>query len=491
MNRKLKQWVCGMLMAFAMAAVMPFQVIESFAATARISFSDPTTKVGEIFTVNMKFECTSGEMLGDTKVMLDYDANVLEFLNETDNASGGAGKISVRSGLEGKTVVETALKFKALQAGKTTITISDWDGYDNNGEALNMEREGSSTITIESLPTSSNDASLQMLLISPGVLDPAFSPEVEAYTTSVGLSVDRLMIDARANNDKAAVTVEGGEELAEGENTITCRVTAEDGTTVKEYIITVNKVEGGAGDEAKEEEENGETAPLEFEVLSELRSSAKVIRIVALPDGVTVPQGFRETSISVGNTKVQGWTMEGETDPSYCLFYAINENDEPAFYCYDIEEGTVQRYFTNGEKEELLAEQKKLEEDYQILESAYRKARYISFGLMGLAGVLIVIIIILMVTKKNRSNSGYETAEYTPAEPAAHNSRGKNPSRRERYQMGEEEPEVLSSRIAEIPNPEEENTSQTVEQSIADNLAKEAAAALEDDFEFFDLDDEK
>jgi len=492
MNRKLKQWVCGLLMAFLMAAVMPFQVIESYAATARISFSDPVTKVGEIFTVKMKFECTSGGMLGDTKVMLDYDANALEFINEADNASGGAGKISVRSGLEGKTVVETQLKFKALQAGKTSVTINDCDGYDNNGEALSMEREGSSTITIEGLPTSSADASLQMLLISPGVLDPTFSPEVGAYNASVGLGVDKLTVDARANNNKAVVKIEGNEELAEGENTVTCRVTAEDGTTVKDYIIKVSKIEGGAGD-IGEDVESSESAPAELEVLSELRSSAKVIRIVALPDGVAVPQGFKESSISVGTTKVQGWTLETETNPSFCLFYAMNEDGEPAFYCYDITEKTIQRYFIDSDKEGLQENDKKLAENYNSLVEDYQKARYIGFGLMGLAGVLFIIIIVLLVTKKNSGNVSYEPAERVPDEPAVRSSRGKKQTRKERYLMGEEDIDVLSSKIEEIPDQEEKYTSETkaAEQVIADTLAKEAAAALEDDFEFFDLDDEK
>lgn len=494
MNRKITKRACGLLTAFLMAAVMPFQVIESYAATARISFSDPGTKVGETFTVTMKFACTSGEMLGDTKVMLDYDAGVLEFINETDNASGGAGKISVRSGLEGKTVVETQLKFKALQAGTTTIAISDWDGYDNNGGALNMEREGSSTITIEGLPTSSADASLQLLQISPGTLEPSFSPDVEAYTTTVGLSVERLTVSARANNDNAAVAVDGAAELAAGENTVICRVTAEDGTTVKDYTITVNKTEGGAGDAGDdgENQENGESGQTELEVLSELRASAKVIRIVALPEGVTVPQGFKESSISVGDTKVQGWTLETEDNPSFCLFYAMNEEGEPDFYCYDITEKTIQRYFVDAGKEELLAEKKQLAQNYNSLVDDYQKARYIGFGLMGLAGILIIAVIVLLVTRKNSGGYGHESTARVLPEPGVRNSRAKKPTREERYMMGEEEP-VLSSVIEEIPDRDDTPATDEVEQVIADNLAKEAAAALEaeDDFEFFDLDDKQ
>ncbi len=499
MNKILKQWVCGVLMAFIMAAVLPFQVIESYAASARISFSDPSTKVGETFTVTMKFTCTTGEMLGDTKVMLDYDAGMLEFISEGENPSGGAGKISVRSGLEGKTEVVTTLTFKALQAGSTAITISDWDGYDNDGQALTMEREGSAAITIEGLPTSSNDASLQSLQISPGTLEPAFSPDVDAYTTTVGLDVDKLTVSARANNDSAAVTVDGATELAEGENTVTCQVTAQDGTTVKNYTITVNKVEGGAseaGEAGTDNEGEGDTAP-EPEVLAELKSNAKTLRIVKLTEGITAPAGFKEnSSITIGDVQVTGWTPEGVAKPEYCLFYALNEAGEAGFYCYDRNEQTIQRYFGDEAKDVLVAERDQLAEREKTLTAAYQKSRYIGFGLMGATGLLAIIVIVLLVTRNGKSSMNVREADQgQPSEPSVRQSRGKKMTKEERYMMGEEEiyeDEIPSSTIAVIPDDEDdyEPVTHNLEQGIEDDLAKEAAAALEDDFEFFDLDDE-
>ncbi|MGL5434389.1 MAG: cadherin-like beta sandwich domain-containing protein [Lachnospiraceae bacterium] len=500
MNRKLKQWVCGLLMAFLMAAVLPFQMIDSYAATARISFSDPSTKVGQTFTVKMKFTCTSGEMLGDTKVMLDYDASMLEFISEADNPSGGAGKISVRSGLDGKTEVATELKFKALQAGTTAITIADWDGYDNDGQALTMEREGSSTIKIEGLPTSSNDASLQSLQISPGTLEPAFAPEVDVYTTSVGLDVDKLTVSARANNDKAAVTVEGAAQLAEGENTVTCQITAEDGTTVKTYTITVNKVVGGASEagEAGENDGDGEAQTPQPEVLAELRSAAKTLRIVDLPDGVTAPVSFKERSITIGDKTVTGWILEGISDTQYCLFYALNEDGEAGFYSYDLNpsEQTIQRYFANADIDKLTETIKKLEATHNDLIDDYNKTRYISFGLMGAVALMTIIIIVLLTRKNRGSSSTLETEPRTVSEPVVRHSRGRKLTKEDRYMIGEEDTyddEIPPSKIEVIADDDAEFVPATdnLEQVIADDLAKEAAAALEDDFEFFDLDDEE
>ena len=175
MNSRFRRFVLGVLAAVILSAAVPFT---GFAATARIAFSDPSTQVGEEVSVTMKFTSTSGDALGNTDVMLAYDPALLEYINETDNASGGNGAIRVWSGLSGTTEVVTNLRFRALQAGTATITITSWEGYDNQGQVLTVEREGSSTVTIAGLATSSTDARLQSLQISPGTLSPSFSPSV-------------------------------------------------------------------------------------------------------------------------------------------------------------------------------------------------------------------------------------------------------------------------------------------------------------------------
>lgn len=125
MRNIFKKWCCRLVLVCMMAVFVPFQ---SLAATARIAFSDPSGQVGSEISVTMKFTSTDGTVLGNTDVMLAYDANMLEFINETENASGGAGAIRVWTGLEGKTEMVTTLRFRALQAGTSQITISSWEG---------------------------------------------------------------------------------------------------------------------------------------------------------------------------------------------------------------------------------------------------------------------------------------------------------------------------------------------------------------------------
>lgn len=517
MNRKVRQWLCSLLMGM-MIALTPYQMIDSFAATAKIAFSDPSATVGEEVSVTMKFTCTSGEALGNTDVMLAYDQNQLEFINETDNASGGAGAIRVWSGVEGKSEIVTTLRFKALQAGTSTITISSWEGYDNDGQTLTVEKEGTSTIKIAGLPTSSTDAKLQSLQISPGTLSPSFSPDTEQYTASVGLDTERLVVSGKANNDKATVTVEGDSALQEGENTVICKVTAEDGTTVKNYTILVNKVEGGAA--APEGEQPEGTTAAEPEVLAELDVSAKKIRIITRPENVEIPAGFKESSIAIGDAKVQGWTWAEDETPRYCVFYGMNESGEQDFYRYDLTEKTVQRYFQDpaGSGSVTNEEFVKIAEDYNSLLDDFKLRKWIMIGLGALSAVLAVILgAVLMAKGKERPVNYHEKEEPAPRERAvvSRGSHGKKLSKEERYMLGVEEeyedadafmPEMAATE--ETPIEVEVITSKPappvddVEAAIAAKLAKEAVIAAakqqeepefldeeDEDFEFFDLED--
>lgn len=522
MNRRVRQWICSLLLGMAVS-MTPYCMISSLAASAKIAFSDPSTKVGDEVSVTMKFTSTSGEVLGNTDVMLAYDASLLEFIDvEDDNASGGSGAIRVWSG-PGSTEVVTTLKFKALQAGTANITVTSWEGYDNEGQSLTMEREGSSKIAITGLETSSNDATLKSLQVSPGVLNPAFTPNTENYTTSVGLDVERLTVSALANNDNATVAVEGGDALAEGDNTVVCKVTAQDGTTVKTYTITVSKVEGGDSLTANPSGEGETTAPVELEVLAEIDVSAKKVQFLSLPENLEIPAGFVERSIAIGDTRLQGWTVGEKETSDYCIFYGRIGDGEPGFYRYDTVEKTVQKYFQDEAAQGALTpEQAKALEDYNDLLDDFKMRLYIIIGLGVLAGILAVALVAVLVTKGNKKDSlGYDDDdEEEPVEekriPAQ--ARGKKLSKEERYMMGVEddyEESEIEDGEAIMPNaedymPEPAETikakvtapMEDVEAVIAANLAKEAAAAAkmpkpepefldeeDDDFEFFDLDD--
>ena len=503
MSSKIRKICCRMALVCAMALILPFQ---SLAATARIAFSDPSAQVGSEVSVTMKFSSTDGAVLGNTDVMLAYDSDMLEFVNETENASGGAGAIRVWTGPEGKTEMVTELRFRTLKPGTANLTITSWEGYDNDGNSLTEVKEGSSRISIEALETSSDDAKLMSLQISPGTLEPAFSPETENYTVTVGLDVDKLTVSANPNNAQAKVAVEGASELQEGENTVVCKVTAEDGTTVKQYNITVNKVEGGAAETQPTGEGEGETRAKELEVLAELDVVAKKIRITSLPEGVEVPPYLKESSIAIGDVKVQGWTSSMEEKPSYCVFYGMNENGDTDFYRYDLKDKTVQRFFQNEADGAVTKQQyDAVVAEHDEIVDDYNRMMFLTIGLGVLSLVLIVTLVVILRSGRNASETAFMEPGLKREPKQVRSAQGRKMSKEERYMMGvedeydEEEDDVREympePAVKKAPENKAAVSVPVVPAAAEQAVTKEAEPDFdafdgeEDDFEFFDLDD--
>ena len=97
----------------------------------------------------------------------------------------------------------------------------------------------------------SNDADLEDLVVSPGLLDPSFNKDIETYNVNVSHDTTELTVTATLSDTKASMTI--NEEVVESgtgktitlnaagqSTTITIEVTAEDGTK-KTYTITVNR----------------------------------------------------------------------------------------------------------------------------------------------------------------------------------------------------------------------------------------------------------
>lgn len=90
-------------------------------------------------------------------------------------------------------------------------------------------------------PPASSNADLSELGILGSSFSPAFSPDVTEYSIPLGVdfSVNSLNITARTAHEKATVEIINN-ELSVGNNIVTVKITAEDGTQ-KEYFIKVKK----------------------------------------------------------------------------------------------------------------------------------------------------------------------------------------------------------------------------------------------------------
>jgi len=133
----------------------------------------------------------------------------------------------------------------ALNVGNNTITtaVTAQDGTTMQSYTIVVTR-------IAPVVASSN-ANLSNLAISSGTLSPVFASGTSSYTVSVSNATASVTVTPATSDATATVTVNGTKiaggspsapvALNVGNNTITTVVTAQDGTTIQSYTVTVNR----------------------------------------------------------------------------------------------------------------------------------------------------------------------------------------------------------------------------------------------------------
>lgn len=337
MNRRLRNIVTGLMAACALSLAQPIGGMVSWAASAKISFSDPNTSVGQEFNVTVKVTATDGN-LGASDLVLSYDESYIKFVSG-NNANGGAGSVRLIGTMDSSTTTEFAfnLKFKAVQAGDTSISVASQEIYDTDTQAVNVTKVGSSTVRVKAPATYSSEASLASLKVSPGQLTPAFSPDVLNYTVNVGVDVDKLAVSADVKDSKAKTKITGGSGLKTGANTVVCKVTAEDGQTVKSYTITVNKSETAEVTEPAD----GEAVVTGGAVAGEMKANYNDVEysIATSFDPAALPEGYTQSTCTYSGTEIMSGSGYGLN-----LIYLQDGGGNGSFFIYMPETGALSPY---------------------------------------------------------------------------------------------------------------------------------------------------
>ena len=156
------------------------------------------------------------------------------------------------------TAVPEDSKAKVYVSGNTELK----DGDNNVLITVTAQNGSKRTYTIvvnKSADPEKANSYLSNLIIKDMILTPEFSNEVLEYDGgTVRLSGDKLEIYAYPTNENAKVEIIGNENLVDGENTVTIKVTSEDGTSTKEYVIKFIKETGEETQALEDEVANSE-----------------------------------------------------------------------------------------------------------------------------------------------------------------------------------------------------------------------------------------
>ena len=199
-----------------------------------------TTSADQNFTVTVYGPATLSAFPDINKTTSDVPFTL------TDPTSNSAGAFTYTSS---NTAVATISGNTVTIVGAGTSTITATQAANGLYTATTI----TATLTVAAI---SNNANLSNLIISSGTLSPSFASSTTSYTDNVSYPVSTVTVTptvAQANatvqvqvNGGAYSTVSSGSASAAlalnvGANTINVLVTAQDGSTTKNYTITVNR----------------------------------------------------------------------------------------------------------------------------------------------------------------------------------------------------------------------------------------------------------
>lgn len=370
--------------------------------------------------------------------------------------ANGSGSITT-SGSDVYDINGNAISISHAGATVTVATASN-NGDTNNGNATT--EAGETTETTEDDGRSA-DCDLASLQVSPGTLTPAFSADRTTYSLQVDEDVTSVVVSASAADGNATTSVSGANSIQKGKNTVRVTVTAENGA-VKVYTINVQAGED-VGDpvatidgkeysfvmnedglEAPEGFTAGTTTYKDWDVLSyespnkkitvvclkdedgenhwfimdaekdvftpyqEYSSQYNRYIITAVPDGVAIPDGFKETTLKIGDNSVVAYQSDDIADKDLYLVYVINVEGEEGFYEYDAKEQAFLRYVPMIVSEEVLVPATPtVATPSAPVEVPTEKSPFTNplvIGIMVGAAVIIVILVVCLVIFAGRIN---------------------------------------------------------------------------------------
>lgn len=160
----------------------------------------------------------------------DFSSDVFDYIVEVD---GSVKKVAFEAEMEDAkaNLVLSSNATEELKAGETTkivLTVTAEDGITKRAYNVNVKKAALNS-----------DATLKNITITE-VSNFTFSKDISSYDILINEDVDKLTINAVANSEGTTIKIDGNKNLKNG-SIVKIIVTAQDGTTKKEYTFNIIK----------------------------------------------------------------------------------------------------------------------------------------------------------------------------------------------------------------------------------------------------------
>ena len=286
--------------------------------------------------------------------------------------------------------------------------------YDENGNEVVINPQNFTWNISEEVQTQNVEgnfdkasANLDILRLSHEGISPQFDTNVTEYYITVDTSVDTLDVEAIPENPNAKVEVSGSGKMILGKNTITIKVTSEDGTQSKTYTIYVTKT-----DDIEKANANLETLAIrqgtlipEFsdvqytEYRVEINNNVETIDILAIPQNQNANVTIQKDDVmQIGDNKIliNVTAEDGITNKKYEVTVHRRTEEEQKVYEKEQQEQI-------GKAEKLIAtvnnEIKENIEIEEIQEETEQNEERNNVIIIIIACILVVLIVFLIIKK--------------------------------------------------------------------------------------------
>ena len=319
------------LAVFALLATQML-VFTAFADSVTVNGSSSVT-VGNQVTVTITVKSSHHSGTGAFDGEIKYDSGYLQLVSASASSSGAqlgktAGKIVVSDfDANGPSNFKYTLKFKALKAGKTSVSVSG----DVASADVSTENyvSGSKTISIVNKAALSSNANLKSLKISAGTLSPAFDPNITSYDVRLTYEQTQVLVTATTAEYSASCYVEGSSTMKVGQNKRVIVVTAPNGT-VKKYTLNIHR------------DENPGPNPYEITVGADKKY------IVTDYKNINIPFGYELSKYTINATSMS--VMYDKVSDAVLVYATNKDGTGGSYYSMDKESGafTEYKFFLTG-----------------------------------------------------------------------------------------------------------------------------------------------
>ncbi len=411
-------------MLLLLLAAVPVTTVEAASATITLSTDAEEIHAGD--TVEVKLTISADATIGDFEAFLSYDDTIFEFYSAASCITGGAGFLKVSDIGASPSAQERTYRiwFKALTQGECEVAIYDRPVVYCYTDGTEMSVTGVNKIfsVLPSFSASDNNRLSALYLVDnqPKAIEltPAFSQEVQTYQGVVPFEATMVIVSAIAEDSLADVKVEGGKNLAVGNNEVLITVTAENGSK-RVYTVYINRAEYAEPTTTPEGPDNPAeptAAPTEpvityepgivFETKEEqvLITEYHTYTACEKPASFTLPDGYVQTTLMINNIQVTAYAKQGVNPEEFLLLVLKNDAGEVNWYRYDRIEQTLQRV-----KEEEYVVTQVIESNDESLKTAIAEYQMhqsiLTFAvalLIGICLMLLGVILWLCIRRKNR-----------------------------------------------------------------------------------------